>query len=306
MSSLARYLRPEVIEQVARLDLRARFIVEGFLAGLHRSPFQGFSSEFREHRRYSPGDDPRTIDWNVFARTDRLMVRRHAAETHLSCHLLIDASASMGPVGVHAPLAMEPPPTTKLAYAIDLAAALGYLVTRRQDAVGLGVLRAGLESMLPPRARRSDYLHLLATLAAIQPAGGGNLCDGITAALRRISHRGVIVLLSDLLTEPGGLLRLLHQICARGHDLIVLHILDAAEVRFDYSGPLRLEDPESEGRAETDAELAAQAYRLAVQEWRSELSGGLARMRADYVPLDTAQAFDKALVGFLTRRARRR
>ncbi len=306
MSSTARYLRPEVIEQVARLDLRARFIVEGFLAGLHRSPFQGLSSEFREHRRYCPGDDPRSIDWNVFARTDRLMVRRHAAETNLSCHLLIDASASMGYVGPSPPLALAAQPAAKLAYAIDLAAALGYLVSRRQDAVGLGILRDGLETLRPPRSRRSDYLHLLATLAALQAAGSGRLCDGIEAALQRVSHRGVIVLLSDLLTETEPLLRLLHQVRARGHDLIVMHILDAVEVRFELAGPLRLEDPETDTRVVTDAELVAEAYRRALDGWRTELAARLSRMRADYVPLDTAQAFDAALVGFLTRRARRR
>ena len=182
MNPLAQYLDPRVIQQVGRLDLRARFIVEGFLAGLHRSPFQGFSVEFSEHRKYVQGDDPRSLDWKVFARTDRLYVRKYEAETHLACHLLVDASASMGYVGylggqptddealdatratpvsaVDSPPRGAPavsavdsprPPAGKLLYAIHLAAALGYLLTRQQDAVGLAVLSDRLEQMLPAR-----------------------------------------------------------------------------------------------------------------------------------------------------------
>ncbi|MFH1748627.1 MAG: DUF58 domain-containing protein, partial [Planctomycetota bacterium] len=156
MASLAKYLDPEVIQQVSRLDLRARFIVEGFLAGLHRSPFQGFSVEFSEHRKYTQGDDLRAIDWNVFARTDRLFVRKYNAETHLECHLVVDASASMGYVGMLGPAARPSGQSAgKLMYAIHLAAALGYLVISQQDAVGLAVIGEQLEDFLPARSKRA-------------------------------------------------------------------------------------------------------------------------------------------------------
>lgn len=312
MPSLARYLDPQTVRQVERLDLRARFIVEGFLAGLHRSPFAGLSVEFAEHRKYAQGDDLRTIDWNVFARTDRLYVRKYAAETHLDCHLLVDASASMGHVG---PLsetpttdggkqASSPPP--KLLYAIHLSAAIGYLVTRQQDAVGLGVIGDGLERMLAPRSRRADLIHLIATLAATRPAGGDALVRGIHEALGRISHRGLIVLLSDLLTEPQALLEALHHVRFRGHDLIVMHILDAAEVRFPFQGALRLEDPESSSRLATDADGVRDAYLTALEEWRESLRRAMSALRADYVPLDTSVPFDRALAEFLIQRSRRR
>lgn len=308
MSSLAKYLRPDVIEQVSRLDLRAKFIVEGFLAGQHRSPFQGLSVDFAEHRKYTQGDDPRTIDWSVFARTDRLYVRKYAAETHLDCHLLVDASASMGPVGeIGGDVPKdESARSTKLHYAIHIAAALGYLVTHQQDAIGLAILRDGLATMLPPRSRRSDLVHLLATLASAEPAGPTGLAAGIHAALARIPHRGVIVILSDLLTETAAALEALHHARFRGHDLIVMHILDVAEVTLPYDGAVRLEDPETGGYLEVDAPGVRAEYTAAVQRWRDDLRDRIQALRGDYVALDTSMPFDKALVEFLIQRSKRR
>ncbi len=305
MTSLAQYLDPEVIRRVSRLDLRARFIVEGFIAGLHRSPFQGLSTEFSEHRKYVAGDDLRTIDWNVYARTDRVYVRKYQAETHLDCHLLVDTSASMGPVGVRAADTERNYPT-KLEYAIHLAAALGYLVTRQQDAVGLGVIGGRLERLLPPRSRRADLVQLLTVLASIKPAGTTGLAAGIHDALRRIVHRGVIVVLSDLLADTDATLQALHHARFRGHDLIVMHILDQAEVRFPFEGALRLEDPETHATLEVSAEGVRTRYREAVATWRSQLEDRVAALKGDYVPLDTSMRFDKALVEFLTQRSRRR
>ncbi len=305
MASLAQYLDPDVIQQVSRLDLRARFIVEGFIAGLHRSPFQGLSTEFSEHRKYVAGDDLRTIDWNVYARTDRVYVRKYQAETHLDCHLLVDTSASMGPVGEPAVGADHDYPT-KLEYAIHLAAALGYLVTRQQDAVGLGVIGAGLQRLLPPRSRRADLVQLLTVLASIKPAGPTGLARGIHDALRRIVHRGVVVVFSDLLAEPEETLQAMHHVRFRGHDLIVMHILDQAEVRFAFEGALRLEDPETRATLEVSADGVRERYRAAVAAWRSQLEDRIAALKGDYVALDTSMRFDKALVEFLTQRSRRR
>ena len=319
MSSLARYLDPEVIQQVSRLDLRARFIIEGFLAGLHRSPFQGLSVEFSEHRKYVQGDDLRTIDWTVFARTDRLYVRKYQAETHLDCFLLVDRSASMGYVGaVGASSAGLGEPTggrasagsreapAKLLYAIHLAAALGYLVTRQQDAIGLGILGDGLETLVPARARRRDLAYLLGVLSSISPRGRTGLARGIHAALGRMPHRGVIVLLSDLLTDQAAALEALHHARFRGHDLIVMHILDAAEVRFPFDGHIRLEDPETGVTLKVSADGVSVGYVQAIADWRAELRDSITALKGDYVPLDTSMKFDKALVEFLIQRSRRR
>ncbi len=318
MSSLAQFLDPAVIQEVGRLDLRARFIVEGFLAGLHSSPLRGYSVEFSEHRKYVPGDDPRTIDWKVYARTDRLFVRQYQAETHLACHLLVDTSASMGYVGVlggsgpASPFDVSsgsgpwPQPAAKLLYAVHLAAALGYLVTQQRDAVGLGLLGEGLLELRPARARRAHLADLLAVLAGVVPRGTTGLAQGIHAALGRIPHRGVIVLISDLLTDTAAVLEALHHIRYRGHDLIVFHVLDAAETAFPFEGPVRLEDPESGATLVVEAGGVRAAYRAALERWRGELRERVTALRGDYVALDTATPFDKALVEFLVERARRR
>ena len=307
VSSLTKYLDPEIIQQVSRLDLRARFIVEGFLAGLHQSPFHGFSVEFSEHRKYVQGDDPRSIDWNVFARTDRLFVRKYNAETQLECHLLVDTSASMGYVGTLGPLGMPTPqPAGKLLYAIHLAAALGYLLTRQQDAIGLALIGDGLHEFLPARSRRQHLVRLLTALASVVPKGRTGLVAGIRQALAQIPHRGLIVLLSDLLTEPEPMREALHHIRFRGHDLIVMHVLDAAEVHFPFRGSLRLEDPETGQALVADAEAVRPRYLSAVQAWRADLRQRLLAARADYVALDTSMPFDKALVEFLIQRSHRR
>ncbi len=307
MSSLAKYLDPAVIQQVSRLDLRARFIVEGFLAGLHRSPFQGFSVEFSEHRKYVQGDDLRTLDWNVFARTDRLFVRKYNAETHLECHLFVDTSASMGYVGGLGPIgSVSPQPAGKLLYAVHLAAALGYLVIRQQDAIGLAVIGDGLKKVLPPRSRRQHLAQLLTTLTSVVPQGPTGLAAGIHQALAQIPHRGLVVLLTDLLTEPEAAMQALHHVRFRGHELIVMHVLDAAEVAFPFEGTLRLEDPESGEVRVSDAAAVRAKYIAAVAAWRDDLRQKLTALRADYVPLDTSMPFDKALVEFLVQRSKRR
>jgi uncharacterized protein (DUF58 family) len=315
MNPLAQYLNPQVIQEVGRLDLRARFIVEGFLAGLHRSPFAGFSVEFSEHRKYVPGDEPRTIDWKVFGRTDRLYVRKYEAETHLACHLLVDASASMGYVGYVGAGAVPasdqpgtpwPQPAAKLMYTIHLAAALGYLLTRQRDTVGLGIITDHLVQMLPARARRAHLVNLLAALSNTVPQGQTGLARGAHEALAHIPHRGLIVFLSDLLTDTDAVLEAFHHIRFRGHDLIVMHVLDAAETSFPFDGAVRLEDPETGITLTGDADALAQRYRSAVATWRADLRTRIQAVQADYVPLDTSVPFDRALVEFLIQRQRRR
>lgn len=313
MPALAQYLDPQVIQQVGRLDLRARFIVEGFLAGLHSSPYQGFSVEFSEHRKYAHGDEPRTIDWKVFARTDRLFTREYEAETQLACHLIVDASASMGYVGyIGGPAAGAPhtgpwpQPAAKLMYAIHLAAALGYLLTKQKDAVGLAVIAEQLERMLPARTRRQHLVELIAALAAVVPHGTTGLARGVHEALAQIPHRGLVVFFSDLLTDTDAVLEALHHIRFRGHDLIVMHILDAAEAQFPYTGVVRLEDPESGEVLVADAAAVRARYEARITAWREELRQRILGARGDYVALDTAQPFDRALIEFLIQRQKRR
>src|SRR5213596_2865380 len=163
MASAEKYLRPEVIAQVGRLDLRAKFIVEGFLSGLHASPFQGFSVEFSEHRKYTPGDDLKDLDWNIYAKTDRYYIKKFEAETNVTGYLAMDLSASMAYT-----YRQE---LTKFEYAICLAAALGYLMIHQQDPVGLVTFDTKIENALPPRSKRTQLGNILAVLASLKPAG---------------------------------------------------------------------------------------------------------------------------------------
>src|SRR5947208_5449799 len=198
MTAPEKYLRPEVIRQVARLDLRARFIVEGFLAGLHASPFQGFSVEFSEHRKYVPGDDLKDIDWSVFAKTDKYYIKKFQAETNVTGYLVMDLSASMAYT-----YRQE---LTKFEYCICLAAALGYLMIHQQDPVGLVTFDTKIQAALPPKSKRTQLGTILAILANLKPAGQTDVSGCLHQLAAMIRQQSLIMLFSDLPTDPGPVL----------------------------------------------------------------------------------------------------
>ncbi len=298
------YLKPDVIQQVQRLDLRARFIVEGFLSGLHASPYHGFSVEFSEHRKYVPGDDPRMIDWNVFAKTDRFFIKKYQAETNLDCYLLVDCSASMD-----YPRPVEPPSSpsrmSKLDYAICLAAALGYMMISQQDSVGLATFDTKLRAFLPPKSKRAHLMSLLAHLANVRPRGQTGLSEAIHHVASRVSKRSLMVLLSDLLAEPDPIIEALHHLRFRGHDLIVFCVLDVTEATFPFEGQLRFEDVESSARIEADPLAVRAAYLAELRTFIERYRNEAADIQADFVQVDTSMTFDKALIQFLIERQRR-
>src|SRR6202043_1597791 len=203
MSTPEKYLRPEVIRQVARLDLRAKFIVEGFLSGLHASPFHGFSVEFSEHRKYVPGDDLKDLDWNIYAKTDRYYIKKFEAETNVTGYLAMDLSASMAYT-----YRQE---LTKFEYAICLAAALGYLMIHQQDPVGLVTFDTQIRNALPPRSRRTHLAAILALLANLKPAGQTDVAHCLQQLAAMMRSRCLIMLYSDLLADPEPILQSLFQ-----------------------------------------------------------------------------------------------
>ena len=293
-SSVEQYLRPDVIQQVRRLDLKARFIVEGFLAGLHGSPYRGFSVEFSEHRKYTPGDDIRQIDWNVYAKTDRFFIKQFQAETNLDAYLLVDASASMD-------YATEGR-MTKMDYAICLAAALGYMMTHQQDAVALVTFSDRIHRFLPPRCRRSHLVNILASLAAARPAGRTRLAEVIHQVASRIRKRGLMILFSDLLADSDEVIDALHHLRFRGHDLIVFHILDHSERVLPFAGQIRFEDPETGRHVQADPLAVRAGYVRRLHEFIESYRRQCAGVRADFVSVDNTMTFDKALVEFLIQR----
>jgi len=297
MNTPEKYLRPEVIRQVARLDLRAKFIVEGFLAGLHASPFQGFSVEFSEHRKYVPGDDLKDLDWNIYAKTDKYYLKKFEAETNLTGYLVMDLSASMAYT-----YRQE---LTKFEYAICLAAALGYLMIHQQDPVGLVTFDTRIQASLPPHSRRTQLGTILGVLANLKPAGKTDVAACLHQLAAMIRSKGLIMIFSDLLTEPAPVMESLHHLRHRGNEVILFHILDEAEVHFPFQGVIEFEDVEEPNRLTLDARNMRGDYLQALGEFREYYRTECARANIDFVAMDTSVSFDKALMQYLLQRQKR-
>ncbi len=299
------YLRPDVIQQVQRLDLKARFIVEGFLAGLHRSPFHGFSVEFSEHRKYTPGDDVRLIDWGVYGKTDRYYIKKFQAETNLEAYLLMDCSGSMDySAGGR---------MTKMDYAICLAAALGYMMIRQQDSVGLFVFDEKIRSFLPPKSKRAHLTNILSTLARTKPHGRTRLAQSLHEVADRIKKRSLVILLSDLLdfdeadsaADQQAVVNALHHFRYCGHDLIIFQVLDHSELEFDFDGQIHFEEPETGESVKSNGRAIRAAYQQEIRAFIDQYRRCSQAIRADFVTVDNSMTFDKALIEFLTQRQAR-
>lgn len=291
-----RYLDPGVVARLSHLDVRARLVVEGFIAGMHRSPFHGFSVEFAEHRPYMPGDPLKNLDWKVLAKSDRYLVKQYTEETNLRAHLLLDLSGSMGFRSDRASL-------SKLEYARSLAAALAYLMIGQQDAVGTMLFADHAQAYVPPRSVRSHLDVVLKTLAQGTPAGGTRLGPALHELAERIKRRGLVVLLSDLHDKPAEVLSGLQHFRHRNHEVIVFHILDPDEIEFPYTDASTFVDMESGAQLTTEPWEIGARYRENLEAWRAHYSRSCREQRIDYVPLDTRTPFDRALLAYLEKRA---
>ncbi len=296
-SSVGKYLKPEVIDQVKRLDLRAKFIVEGFISGLHGSPFQGFSVEFSEHRKYEPGDELNTIDWNVFAKTDRYYVKKFQAETNMTCHLVVDMSRSMA--------FSYGDGLNKLDYAISLAASMGYMMIHQQDPVGLVTFDEKIRAVIPPKSKRSHLTQILSELAKTDPKGQTNLADSIHRVAELIRGRGLVVLFSDLLADTREVIDAFHHLRFKGHDVIVFHILDVAELKMPFNGIVEFEDMETGSKVRVSPDAIRDNYLKQMKVFLDGYEEQCTQAQIDYVLIDTSVSFDKALISFLSRRMRR-
>lgn len=297
MPSVEKYLKPAVINQIKRLDLRAQFVVRGFLQGLHASPFHGFSVEFSEHRKYTAGDDPKDIDWLVFAKTDKFYVKKFEAETNITGYLVMDLSHSMGYTYRQ--------DLSKFDYAICLAASLCYLMIHQQDPVGLITFDQRVRDSLPPRSKRTHLGNVLSHLARLQPAGETDVARSLGQIAAMLRHRSLVMIFSDLLVDTPPVVRALRQLRHGGHDVILFHVLDEAEVVFPFSGAVELEEPETRQKVRVDADHFRRDYQEEVAAFRDAYRRECFQSAIDYVPLDTSMPFDKALLEYLlSRRAR--
>lgn len=297
MSNAEQYLKPEVINQIKRLDLRAKFIVKGFLHGLHASPFHGFSVEFSEHRKYTHGDDPKDIDWLVYAKTDKYYVKKFEAETNVTGYLVMDLSRSMGYT-----YRQE---LTKFDYSICLAAALCYLMVNQQDPVGLITFDKKIRQSLKPKARRSQIGDVLSLLANLKPEGETDIAQSLIQVAAMLRHTSLVMVFSDLLADPEPVMQSLYRLRHGGHDVILFHVLDEAEVNFPFQGMVEFEESENHQLMSIDADGFRASYLSEVETFRETYRRECSQAGVDYVPLDTSMRFDRALGEYLMRRSER-
>lgn len=290
------FLDPKVVSELAGLDLVARLVVEGFLTGLHKSPYHGFSVEFAEHRQYMPGDPIRHVDWKIYAKSDRFYVKMYEEETNLRALLLVDSSASMGYA--------SPGQLTKLRYGTLVGAALAYLMVHQQDSVGLLTYADAVQKFIPPRATKTHLQVLYAELNRLTPALTTNTRHSLKDLADRIHRRGLIVLISDLMDDPEGVMTALKHFRHRKHEVIVFHVLDPHEIDFPFRDVEGFIDMETKREILTQPWEIATDYRKNFEEWRAKYARMCRENHIDYVPLDTRVPFDTALLAYLEKRRR--
>ncbi len=293
MPASKRFLPPEAVKRVQRLELQARHIVEGFLSGAHRSPYFGQSVEFVQHRQYVPGDDVRHVDWKVWARQDRLVIKQYEEDTNLRCSLLIDSSASM---------AYGRSEMTKFEYACILAACLSLLVLKQQDAVGSVLFDNKIRSRVPLRTSQRHLTDILAALEIAKPQEKTNLDSVFRDVVQTFPKRGLMILISDLLGAEESSLRGIDTLRRAGHDVMVLHILDDDELDFPFSDPTRFEGLETSDHLTCNPRALREGYLVALERFLDRVRRSCAASKSDYLLVRTSDAPDAILSKILSDR----
>ncbi|MFQ5822821.1 MAG: DUF58 domain-containing protein [bacterium] len=296
MANQLRFLDPKILSKISSMELRARTVVEGFISGLHRSPYRGFSVEFAEYRQYTPGDDIRFIDWKVYARLDRYYVKEFEEETNLNCHILLDISASMnyGSNGI-----------TKLEYGSYLAASLSYLIFQQRDGVGLVTFDQEIKQLIPARNKKGDLLSILRILEKIKVGKQTDISLPLHQMAESINKKGMIILISDLLDNPSSVLKGLQHFRYQGHDVILFHILDEAELTFPFKNATKFLDLEGTTQIMSIPPLVRETYLKNLENHIEQLNKGCGRQKVDYHLLNTSKPLDFALFSYLALRSRK-
>lgn len=293
-----RFLDPAVLAQLSGLRLRAERIVEGYVAGLHRSPFQGFSIEFAEHREYVPGDDLRYVDWKVFGKTDKVYLKQYEEETNLICYLVLDTSESMQYQSERAPM-------SKLEYAQSAAASLAYLVLRQQDSVGLATFDDQVRRIMRPSSSPAQLNQLLQAMEEVTATEKTNTGPIFHDLAERLNRRGIVVILSDLFDDVESMLTGLKHFRHRRHDVIVVHVLDPAELDFPFEHATLFRGLEHAGELLVEPARLRTAYQQEIEAFAAQVRTGCRNQRADYLQVRTDAPLDKVLSTFLAHRQAR-
>jgi uncharacterized protein (DUF58 family) len=286
------YFDPKVLAGIANLSLRARWVVEGLMSGVHRSRSKGFSVEFEEHREYSPGDEIRRIDWKALGKFDRYFIKEYEDETNLRAYLVLDTSASMD---------YASDGVSKFDYGCTLAASLAYLILRQQDAAGLVTFSDRIESFIPPKAKRDYLMEILRALENRHPGGETNVGKILEEIAGQIKRRGLVVLVSDLLDDPDAVLKGLRLFRFKGNDVIVFHLLDPAEIELPFDGNILFEDLEDiDLKVIADPRAIRKTYRDVVEEFTRQLRDQCQEQSIDYQLISTATPLNQALTSYLS------
>jgi uncharacterized protein (DUF58 family) len=288
------YLEPTALARVKNLAVVARGVVEGFITGLHSSPYKGFSVEFAEHREYSSGDDPRHLDYKMLARTDRLYIKQYEEETNMRVQILLDTSGSMN--------YSHESRITKLQYGCYLTAILSYLMTRQQDSVGLTTFDTEIGLDMPARSSPRHFNEMMHRLEAIKPGGETDVASTLHKLANRFKRRCLIVLLSDLYDDPDEVIRSLHHFRHRRHEVILFHIMDRAEIDFPFKEVIAFHDLENNDRIQIDPSYVREVYRKQVDEFLAAYRRACAEAQIDYVLADTSTPYDFMLTKYLNKR----
>jgi uncharacterized protein (DUF58 family) len=290
------YLLPQVVARLSSMELRAHLVVEGFIAGLHRSPYHGFSVEFAEHRPYMPGDEIRHLDWKIYGRTDRFYIKQYEEETNLKAYLIVDSSSSMGYA--------SPGHLPKVQYAAYLAASLAYMMIKQQDAVGLALFDEAINTFLPPHATKAYLKQILVALDRIRAGNGTVAGRSLHLVAERIKRRGLVIILSDLFDNPDEIIAALKHFRHKKNEVIVMHVLDPLERTFAFSNDATFRDMETREQMVTRPWFIQQSYREAMEAFVERYKRECREHHIDYVLLDTQTPFDVALLQYLNKRQR--
>jgi uncharacterized protein (DUF58 family) len=289
-------LDPAVLAGISNLELRARVAVEGFLAGLHKSPHRGFSSEFSDYRHYHPGDDMRYVDWKVFARSGKFYIKQFEDETNVRCYMLLDCSASMG---------YGSGGLTKLEFARTLASALAYFITGQRDAVGLITFDHKIQQYLPPRYRQGHLMQILRALTEMAVGEKTDILQPVSDLAHSLNRKGLVILISDLLDENEATVRGLQQLRSKGNDVIVFHVLDDAELTFPFERIADFEDSETHEIHKAVPQRVRQTYMQEIERFCDFYKEKCRSAGMDYCLLNTSKPLDTALASYLSKRTKK-
>lgn len=294
MEDHRKYLRPDVVSKLQNMELKARLVVEGFITGLHKSPYHGFSVEFAEHRQYMAGDEIKHLDWKIYGKTNRFYVKQYEDETNLRCMVILDSSASMNYASKGQ--------VTKFEYASSLAGAIAFLMMRQQDAAGLALYDTEIRTYLPPRSKRSYIQELLRALDATRPSNTTGTAQALDRLAERISRRGLIVIISDFFDDPASVVSALKRFRHSAHEIIVFQVLDPRERDFKFGMDATFRDMETGEEMVTQPYQIQKSYAAAVENFTQQLKRECRQRNIDYVLLDTSEPFDTALIQYLNKR----